>query len=191
VPKGDRAILKADIEDGYTQIANLLLEAIAIAPLSGVEKGLLLAMCRLTYGWANGDKGQRRTEATVSSLDLATILNTHKVSTARSLKKLVTANILIAKDLGKGKGFTYGINTRISQWADCKLNGLQSAEWFIPPSTKRLTVLSTKRLTPAKLNHEGEINNKEIIKKVSIENDKSFLSPGDFVQGGVKANETA
>ena len=49
--KGDREILKADPEDGTTPIANLLLEAIAIAKLTGREKGILLLLCRKTYGW--------------------------------------------------------------------------------------------------------------------------------------------
>jgi len=39
MPKGDRQELKADPEDGTTPISNLLLEALAIAKLSGKEKG--------------------------------------------------------------------------------------------------------------------------------------------------------
>ena len=51
MPKGDKEILKADPEDGTTPIANLLLEAVAIARLSGKEKGIILYLWRRTYGW--------------------------------------------------------------------------------------------------------------------------------------------
>lgn len=50
MPRGDREKLKADIEDGTTNIAHLLLEALAMADLSGAEKGLVLFLWRRTYG---------------------------------------------------------------------------------------------------------------------------------------------
>ena len=42
MPKGDREMLKADIEDGYTKIANLLIEALSFSNLSSLR-------LRLTY----------------------------------------------------------------------------------------------------------------------------------------------
>jgi len=38
MPKGDRLKLKADPEDGTTPISNLLLEAVAMAKISGLQK---------------------------------------------------------------------------------------------------------------------------------------------------------
>ena len=49
--KGDREILKADLDDGYTPLANLILEALAMAKMSGVQKGLCMFLFRRTYGW--------------------------------------------------------------------------------------------------------------------------------------------
>lgn len=49
--KGDRDIFKADIEDGYTKITDLLLEALAMAKLNGVQKGICLFLWRFTYVW--------------------------------------------------------------------------------------------------------------------------------------------
>ena len=46
MPKGDRIILKADPEDGTTPISNLLLEAVAMAKLSGLQKGVILYLWR-------------------------------------------------------------------------------------------------------------------------------------------------
>ena len=54
MPKGDRVIGKADPEDGTTPVANLLLEALAMAHLSGEEKGAVLYLWRQTYGWVDG-----------------------------------------------------------------------------------------------------------------------------------------
>lgn len=39
------------LEDGYTRLANSLLEAIAGSPMPGVHKDVLLAVIRLTYGF--------------------------------------------------------------------------------------------------------------------------------------------
>ena len=50
MPKGDRHILKADCEDGFTRIANLLLEALALARLNECAKRYL-PFPFAAYGW--------------------------------------------------------------------------------------------------------------------------------------------
>jgi hypothetical protein len=45
--KGDRAILKADPDDGTTPIANLLLEALVVAKLTSKERASVLLL--ITY----------------------------------------------------------------------------------------------------------------------------------------------
>lgn len=51
MPRGDREIFKADCEDGFTKIANLLLEALALARLNGVQKGIcMFCSAALTAG---------------------------------------------------------------------------------------------------------------------------------------------
>ena len=40
--KGDRQKLKADCEDGYTRVANLILEALALAKLNGVQRHMFI-----------------------------------------------------------------------------------------------------------------------------------------------------
>lgn len=54
MPKGDRAMLKADPEDGTTPVANLLLEALVVARLTSKERAALLFLIRRTYGWYIG-----------------------------------------------------------------------------------------------------------------------------------------
>ena len=115
MPKGDRDILKADPEDGTTPISNLLLEAVATVPLSGIEKGAVLALWRQTYGWTNGGGG-RHTEAKLAANDWGRMLNTHPTYANKVVRGLVQKSVFLSTDLGKGKGYIYSINTRVNQW---------------------------------------------------------------------------
>ncbi len=150
VMKGDREILKTDTDDGYTQIANLLLEALAIAPLSGVEKGAVLALWRITYGWENGVK--RHTDAEVSISGWSRMLNTNPVYAARIIQRLVQNNVITSKDLGQGKGYVFSMNTRVNEWVEGKLNSLGLSERFKLPYTNKYKVPPAKRFTPLATN---------------------------------------
>ena len=151
MPKGDRKILKADLEDGFAQIANLLLEAVAIATLGGREKGAILALWRKTYGWV-GDDRRRCTEVVLSQRDWAWLLNTHQVYAARVVNSLVDKNIFKRVDLGKGKGYQYSMNTRVYEWDGGKLISLDITNRFSTPPTKRFRDPSTKQFTPLDTN---------------------------------------
>ena len=48
MPKGDRLKLKADPEDGTTPISNLLLEAVAMTKLPGLQTRAILYLWRKT-----------------------------------------------------------------------------------------------------------------------------------------------
>ena len=48
--KGDAEQLRADMDDGYTGIANLLVEALACCPLTSTEYAVCLFIMRRTYG---------------------------------------------------------------------------------------------------------------------------------------------
>jgi len=114
MPKGDREILKADPEDGTTPIANLLLEAIAIAKLTGREKGILLLLCRKTYGWQ--ENGKRLKETSLSIGNCAKALEIHQ-RTAQKLLAGLAEKKIVSRDFSKpGYGYTYSINTRVGEW---------------------------------------------------------------------------
>jgi len=157
MPKGDKEILKADTDDGYTQIANLLLEATAAANFSGIKIAVILVLWRYTYGWTNGNK-QRRTEVEISLEGLARCLNIHSGYACRVLSALKEDKVINRKDMGQGKGYVYSMNTRVNEWCKGKLIGLGLTERFkqpltkkyrVPP-TKKLTLLATKLATPKK-----------------------------------------
>lgn len=114
MPKGDREFLKADPEDGTTPIANLLLEALAIAKLTGKEKGILLLLCRKTYGWHKNGKRLKQTSLSISSC--AKSLEIDQRTTQKLLAGL-TQKRIVSRDFSKpGYGYTYTINTRVGEW---------------------------------------------------------------------------
>jgi phage replication O-like protein O len=118
MPKGDKDILKADIDDGYSPIANLLLEALAMARLSGMEKGAVLLLWRKTYGWHKS--GKRLKEWEIPLHDWATGLNVDETKASKVLSSLAKHNIISRNSLGPGKSYTYSMNTKIFNWnGDC------------------------------------------------------------------------
>lgn len=118
MPKGDRFNLKADPDDGTTPVANLLLEAVAIAKLSGKEKGAILFLWRHTYGWLN--QGIRPKELEIGLDRWAKVLQTDRTSASKILGSLSQKSIFHRRFLGPGKGYIYSMNTRISTWnSDC------------------------------------------------------------------------
>ena len=191
MPKGDKLKLKADPEDGTTPIANLLLEAVAIASLSGIEKGIILYLWRQTYGWVI--EGQRIKETTLGQDTLADIFSVSSRSIYSSLKSLADKRILLRKDKGSGKGYLYHMNTNISDWNSHSVNHkilreiagidkpIRGSQYLLPsteastveatpetnsePSTETSTVPLKETSTPPSTETSGPTLYKEILKK--------------------------
>jgi len=186
MPKGDKEILKADPEDGTTPISNLLLEAVAMAHLSGEEKGAVLFLWRRTYGWVNGDK--RKTEDEISLPEWAAALDSSKDYVARVVKRLVQKQIIIQKDLGKGKGYIYSMNTRVNQWDGSSLNSLLLSERYSQGLSKKYTPLPTKRTTPPATNLAMPKETLKKVKKKDNNNDLTLIFK--FIKENIKQSIT-
>ena len=115
MPKGDREIFKADIDDGYTKVANLLLEALAMAKLNGVQKGICLFVLRRTYGW--GSK-----EGQISLKEFALACNSSETYVSKQIKQLVTWKVILRTSYEPGKVPSFTVNTRVAQWDKGCLN---------------------------------------------------------------------
>lgn len=109
MPRGDRDILKADIEDGYTKLANLILEALAASKMNGVQKGICLFVLRRTYSW-----GKKEDRITLNEFAEATGSSRSYVST--QIKALVEANVILRPEHPSGKTPVYSFNTRVAEW---------------------------------------------------------------------------
>jgi len=100
---------KADIDDGYTTIANLLLEALAMAKMTGVQKGICLFLVRRTYGWG-------RKEDRITLKEFAQACDTSPSYISRQLKELIKWNVIKRVSYKPGKTPVYTFNTRVAQW---------------------------------------------------------------------------
>lgn len=115
MPKGDRLKLKADPEDGTTPIANLLLEAVAMAKLSGLQKGAILYLWRRTYGWAEKD-GKRVKERKIALSEWTHTLDSEKSRVSKTLANLEEMNIIHRRMADAWGGYYYSINTNVAAW---------------------------------------------------------------------------
>lgn len=109
MPKGDIEILKADTEDGYTKIANLIIEALAMCKLSGTQHGICLFLFRRTYGWG-------KAEDAISLPEFAAACDTSQPYISRQLKDLLEKNIIFRVNYQPGKTPVYTFNTRVAEW---------------------------------------------------------------------------
>ncbi len=95
-------------ENGYTEVANELMEALARADLSGSEYKVVLYIIRSTYGW-------KRKTACLSVEEIAVGTGQWKDTTAEAVRSLRRRNILTAE----GDNYhpkTYSIQKDYEQW---------------------------------------------------------------------------
>lgn len=100
---GEQERRVADIDDGYTRIANELLEAIASADLTARQLKLMLAYIRKTYGF--NKKTDRIADEQIAQL---TGLSRQNVNKAK--KELISMNCLFMD------GSQIGVNKEVSAW---------------------------------------------------------------------------
>jgi len=120
MPKGDRLKLKADPEDGTTPIANLLLEAVAMVKLSGLQKGAIIFLWRKTYGWVDKKNGKRLKEAKIGLTEWARALDSSNSRLSRTLSELQDKGIIKRRIADTWGGYYYSLNTNVKSWnSDC------------------------------------------------------------------------
>lgn len=128
MPKGDYQRLKADIEDGMVPIAHLLLEALSMARLNGVAKGLVLFIWRRTYGWAEEGKKKYKDDR-ITLAEFASAVNSERTYVSTQLKLLVRSGVVFEQqDQDNGRYKRYGMNTEIAQWSDKVIDADKLAE---------------------------------------------------------------
>jgi len=115
MPRGDREIFKADCEDGFTRIANLILEALTITRLNATQMGICLFLLRRTYGW-------NRSEDAISLGDFAAACGTSKAYISRQLADLLHKKIIRRLSYEPGKTPVYAFTSRIAEWDAACIN---------------------------------------------------------------------
>lgn len=93
----------ADTDDGYSRLANMLLEEYAGADLTKRQFKVLLAVLRLTYGW--NKKMDRISDSQIASIAKLPVKRCNEAKL-----QLVSMNILIQQ------GRQFGPNKNVSEW---------------------------------------------------------------------------
>lgn len=162
MPKGDGKLV-ASIGDGYTRIPNLLLEALAYAPLTASELRCLTFLIRRTYGWS------RRTVKlmdTITKSDFALGTGLDDSTIKYALRKLRRENVVLQEQVAIGGALLWGINPDVGGWGrghpwgafHLRFNGLSLGEASTPRSVSCPPVKNTgERIDPQgnSLTHRG------------------------------------
>jgi len=105
---GQQEARMADCEDGYTRLANNLLETIYKVRINGNAMSVLLAIVRMTYGW---NKPRDR----IAGVQLADETGLSESEVSRAINQLQERNIIeVTGDKRKVK--TIGINRNVETW---------------------------------------------------------------------------
>jgi phage replication O-like protein O len=81
-------------EDGYTPIANELLEAILLYSFSSRQKSVIFAICRMTYGYS------KKSDA-LSGWQIAKMTNIDRSHISKTLDELIKLNVIIKLPMGR------------------------------------------------------------------------------------------
>lgn len=123
MPENTSHEMKADIDNGYTRIANLMLEAMACCPFTATEYATLLFIIRRTYGWARPRKPETGKIDAITAEEIAVGTGRPRRSVERAISDLKKAGVIIHADVGSSNQKAYGPNPNVYQW------GTQSSEW--------------------------------------------------------------
>ncbi|WP_232001855.1 replication protein [Shimwellia blattae] len=132
----------ADLDDGYTRIANELLEAVMAADLTARQLKVVLAVIRKTYGF--GKKFDRITNTQIS--DMTGIHHTH---VCKAKNEMIGMGVIITN------GIMIGVNKVVSDW---NFNISQHSETLAEIANKRLAK-SANTNKPIQLNTKETIQN--------------------------------
>lgn len=135
-----------DIDDGYTKVANELLEAIASADLTARQLKVMLAYMRKTYGF--NKKSDR-----IADEQIASITGISRQNVNKAKKELLEMNCLFRS------GNQIGINKEVSAWRFSKC--LQVSNLVSNLETKKVSNLETVRVSNSETHKRHSLNTKE------------------------------
>ncbi len=157
----------ADLDNGYTKLANELYEELIGANLTKNQAKVAHAICRKTYGF--NKKTDRISDSQLSEL---TRLPRQKVNKAK--------NELIAMKVIVKVGMAIGPNKNLTEWdiPDCHQNGVIVTKTVTKSVTKSVTALSPKQgHTKETITKEKKENKNTMSEEVRSKNEKSNSEP--------------
>lgn len=152
----------ADLDNGYTRIANELLEAVMCADLTARQLKVVMAIIRKTYGF--GKKLDR-----ITNTQIAEMTGIHHTHVCKAKNEMIAMNIVISS------GNKIGINKDFTEW---NFNISQVSETLAKSANKTLA-------KTANSHKPSQLNTKETITKEKKESNTP-LTPHE-VKGGESA----
>lgn len=153
----------ADLDDGYTRIANELLEAIASADLTARQLKLMLAYVRKTYGF--NKKSDRIADEQIAQLTGISRQNVNKAK-----KELLSMNCLYLD------GSKIGVNKEVSAWRFSKC--LQVSNFVSKSETQNVSKLETSGVSKLETHKRHSLKTtKDNINKPPISPKKVSFDP--------------
>lgn len=139
------------LENGYTRIANELMDAIGQLDLNGTEYKVLLCVMRYTYGF------QRKSHKLSASF-ISEWGNCSERTVKRALKRLIALNILLVTNEGqKGVTSVLELNKNFDLWRTGEQmytsDRIDTSDKVDTTPVTRLTPLPVTRLSPKKRNN--------------------------------------
>lgn len=102
----DRAHGVAKLENGYSRIANELLEALAASPLTPSQWSVVMAVIRMTYGY-------RKPSATIPTKKIAAFCRITPWLARHAISELLAARVLFREG---GQRSPIGVNNHTEEW---------------------------------------------------------------------------
>jgi phage replication O-like protein O len=165
------------IEDGYTRIANEILENIMKVSLNGTQFRIVLAVWRFTYGF-------QRKEHDLSLSFLAKAIGASKSQIDRELSALIERNIITVVGAGERGSRVVTFNKNYSEWTDCTprrgLYSTSSTEVSSTVSTEPYSTLSTKK-------EKTKEKNKKTRQRRTYAEDSTYFKMAVYFHSRVKA----
>ncbi|QQT50973.1 replication protein [Proteus mirabilis] len=155
----------ANLEDGYTRIANDLFEAVMCADLTARQLKVVMAIIRKTYGF--GKKLDR-----ITNTQIAEMTGIHQTHVCKAKNEMIAMNIVISS------GNKIGINKDFTEW---NFNISQVSETLAKSANKTLA-------KTANSHKPSQLNTKETITKEKKESNTP-LTPHE-VKGGESVKPT-
>lgn len=140
----------ADLDNGYSRVANEILEATMASGLSETELCIILAVWRKTYGY-------NKKMDWISNEQLESMILKHSTHCSTAKNQLITKKVLIQQ------GRKVGINTNLSEW-ETKNNGFSKT--LAKPAKK--TLAESAKPTKQKVLNTKDNNTKDNKDKIPL-----------------------
>ncbi|WP_147195957.1 replication protein [Pantoea sp. CCBC3-3-1] len=136
----------ADTDEGYTRIANELLEAIAGADLTARQLKVMIAVIRKTYGF------QKKLDR-IADIQIAEITGLSRQNVNKAKRELISMNCLTVE------GNKIGPNKELSAWIFT--NSLQKRDSVSKLKTKVVSKIETQEVSKLETHKRNSLNKKE------------------------------